>query len=122
MLSYWNDFLIDVEEGETELSLELIHGFATGCREIPTNGFTPHTPSISFLHSQEANGLKSQFQKANTCIVKLYLPTTHSIYAEFKSAMVFGIINTKGLATHNILCSLKLSLERHLNVFLNLKM
>ena len=94
LLSYWNEFLIDVEEGETELSLEMILGFAAGCREIPSIGFTSHTLSISFLHEKII--IKSQFPKANTFIVRLYLPTTHFTYNEFRNAMVLGILNTKG--------------------------
>lgn len=38
-------------------------------------------------------------------IVKLYLPSTHSTYAKFRDAMVFKILNTKGLVTRTNLCS-----------------
>ena len=96
LLSFWNDLLIDIEEGESELTLEMVLSFATGCPCVPPIGFSPIVPAIAFLHDLEADGNKSKFPKANTCALKLYLPTVHSKYNDFKNAMAYGIMNTKG--------------------------
>ncbi|XDV29252.1 hypothetical protein PO909_032392, partial [Leuciscus waleckii] len=49
-ICYWRDWLIDVEEGETDgVTLEMIMEFATGASTVPPLGF-PHCPEIEFLH------------------------------------------------------------------------
>ena len=100
LLSFWNDMLIDIEEGDSELSLAMILSFATGCSAVPPIGFSPVVPWIAFLHDPEADGKKSKFSKANTCALKLYLPTVHSTYNDFKNAITFAIRNTKGFGYH----------------------
>ena len=100
LLSFWNDMLIDIEEGDSELSLAMILSFATGCSAVPPIGFSPVVPWIAFLHDPEADGNKSKFPKANTCALKLYLPTVHSTYNDFKNAITFAIRNTKGFGYH----------------------
>jgi hypothetical protein len=52
--------------------------------------------SLAFLHKPEGNGLLSKFPKANTCSCKLSLPTVHTTYDEFKDAITFALLNTKG--------------------------
>ena len=96
LLSLWNDLLMDIEEGQSELSLEMLLSFATGCPEVPPIGYTPDVPMIAFLHEPEADGNKSIFPKANTCGLKLFLPVVHVKYEEFKRAVECGIRNTKG--------------------------
>lgn len=96
LLSFWNDLLLDIEESESELTLETVLSFATGCTQVPPLGFAPFVPSIAFLHDPESDGVKSKFPKANTCALKLYLPVEHDKYVDFKQAVEFGIMNTKG--------------------------
>ncbi len=96
LLSFWHDLLIDIEEGESEITLEMVFTFATGCGEVPPVGFLPKVPMLAFLHDPESNGQKSKLPKANTCAIKLYLPTVHSKYDDFKNSIVYGISNTKG--------------------------
>ena len=64
--------LIDIEEGESELTMEMVLSFATGCPCVPPIGFSPIVAVIAFLHDLEADGNKSKFPKANTCALKLY--------------------------------------------------
>ena len=96
LLSFWHDLLIDIEEGESEITLEMVFTFATGCGEVPPVGFLPKVPMLAFLHDPESNGQKSKLPKANTCAIKLYLPTVHLKYDDFKNSIVYGISNTKG--------------------------
>ena len=88
--------LIDIEEEESELTLDMVLNFATACLEIPAIGFLPTVPVIAFLHDPEADGNKFQFPKANMCALKLYLPTVYSEYNDFKNAITYAIRNTKG--------------------------
>ena len=92
LLSFWNDMLIDIEEGDSELSLAMILSFATGCSAVPPTGFSPVVPWIAFPHDSEADGNKSKFPKANTCALKLYLPTVHSTYNDLKNAITFAFL------------------------------
>lgn len=89
LLSFWY-------EGQCEITLEMVFAFATGCGEVPAVGFLPKVPTLSFLHDPEPNGQKSKLPKANTCAIKLYLPTVHSKYDDFKNSIAYGISNTKG--------------------------
>ena len=96
LLSFWYDLLLDIEEGQSEITLEMVYAFATGCREVPAVGFLPKVTTLSFLHDPEPNGQKSKLPKANTFAIKLYLPTIPSKYDDFKSSIVYEISNTKG--------------------------
>ena len=93
LLSFWEDLLIDVQEGEVDLSYSDILFFSSGYKVIPLVHFDP---VLTFLHEVEENGALSQFLKANTCACTLCLPTLHKKYEDFKQAMTFAILNSKG--------------------------
>ena len=93
ILSFWNDYLQDVEEHTVDVSFRDIMFFSTGCKDVPPLGLDM---SLAFLHKPEGNGLLSKFPKANTCSCKLSLPTVHTTYDEFKDAITFALLNTKG--------------------------
>jgi hypothetical protein len=93
VISYWNDYLQDTEEAETEMSLSGLLFFCTGCKEMPPLGC--HV-TVDFLHEPENNGELSKFPKANTCGCVLALPVTHKSYQSFKDAMTFAVANSKG--------------------------
>ena len=95
ILSFWNDYLQDVEEHAVGVSLRDIMFFSTGCKDIPPLGLEM---TVGFLHEPESNGLLSKYPKANTCSCKLSLPTVHTTYDDFKDAMTFALLNTKGFA------------------------
>ncbi|XP_030592032.1 G2/M phase-specific E3 ubiquitin-protein ligase-like isoform X2 [Archocentrus centrarchus] len=87
VLSYWQDYLLYVEEKSGNLSLEDILMFATGLREIPPAGIQPK-PQLLF----EAT---SHFPVANVCANTIRIPVLHS-YEEFQEAMDYGIQNSPG--------------------------
>lgn len=93
VISHWNDYLQDIEEGETEVSFSDLLFFCTGCKEVPPLGCHE---KIEFLHVPEKNGKLSNFPKANTCDCVLALPVTHKSYQSFKDSMTFAIANSKG--------------------------
>ncbi|CAM4672662.1 unnamed protein product [Leuciscus chuanchicus] len=87
-ICYWRDWLIDVEEGETDgVTLEMIMEFATGASTVPPLGF-PHRPEIEFLHQD-----RKIFPEANTCLIILRLPI-HTEYEMFKTYMTEGIMQS----------------------------
>ncbi|XP_056099424.1 uncharacterized protein LOC130078001 isoform X3 [Rhinichthys klamathensis goyatoka] len=87
-ICYWRDWLIDVEEGETDgVTLEMIMEFVTGASTVPPLGF-PHRPEIEFLHQD-----RKIFPEANTCLIILRLPI-HTEYEMFKTYMTEGIIQS----------------------------
>ena len=92
-LSYWNDYIQDVEEHAVNVSFRDIMFFTSGCKDIPPLGLEM---SLAFLNKPESNGLLSKFPKANTCSCTLSLPTTHTTYEEFKNSITFAFLNTKG--------------------------
>ena len=69
--------------------------FSTGCKGVSPLGLEM---TVGFLHEPESNGLLSKYPKANTCSCKLSLPTVHTAYDDFKDAMTFALLNTKGFA------------------------
>ena len=92
MLSYWNDYLLDVEESAgAGVTFNDILFFASGCNVISPFGMKLF---LEFLHQPEKNGKLSNYPKANTCI--LYLPVTHSSYNKFKEDLSFAFLNTHG--------------------------
>ena len=93
VMSYWNDYLQDVDEGEVTVTFSDISFFSCCCREVPPLGLCL---SLGFLHEPEDNGSQSNFPKANTCAPMLQLPVTHKSYSSFRDAMTFAIPNTKG--------------------------
>lgn len=93
VISHWNDYLQDIEEGETEVSFSDLLFFCTGCKEVPPLGCPV---KIEFLHKPERNGNHSNFPKANTCGFALALPITHKSFQSFKDSMTFVIANSKG--------------------------
>ncbi|RXN22005.1 G2 M phase-specific E3 ubiquitin- ligase-like protein [Labeo rohita] len=85
---HWRDWLIDVEEGESDaMTLERIMEFATGASTVPPLGF-PHRPEIEFLHQDG-----KIFPEANTCLIILRLPI-HKEYEMFKTYMTEGIMQS----------------------------
>ncbi|XP_077100303.1 uncharacterized protein LOC143751604 isoform X2 [Siphateles boraxobius] len=87
-ICYWRDWLIDVEEGETDgVTLEMIMEFVTGASTVPPLGF-PHRPEIEFLHQD-----RKIFPEANTCLIILRLPI-HTEYEMFKTYMTEGIMQS----------------------------
>ncbi len=94
-LSFWFDFLQDVEEGESDVIMPELLFFFSGCKSIPPLGFQP-TPQIQFLHWPEENGKLSSLPKGNTCANVLHLPVVHKQYAAFKESLEFGFRNAKG--------------------------
>ena len=93
MLSFWNDYLQDVEEHAVDVRFNDIMFFSTGRKEVPPLGLEM---SLAFLHEPESNGLLSRYPKANTCACKLSIPVVHTTYDEFKDAITFAVLNTKG--------------------------
>ncbi|KAK9976744.1 hypothetical protein ABG768_021947 [Culter alburnus] len=90
---FWRDFLLDVEDGVFEITLDQLLVFASGADRIPALGFFPQ-PTLSFIHE---TGRK--YPEANTCLVKLKLPI-HNTYEVFTKYMCEGIVQapTFGLA------------------------
>ncbi|OWF45467.1 G2/M phase-specific E3 ubiquitin-protein ligase [Mizuhopecten yessoensis] len=89
VVSFWRDFLMDLEDGDDELSLKDLLVFATGADVVPPLGFQPE-PSLEF-----AEGL---YPLANTCAMVLRLPTIDN-YQNFKANMIFGIANAPAFGT-----------------------
>ncbi|KAJ8914876.1 hypothetical protein NQ315_014889, partial [Exocentrus adspersus] len=89
ILSFWKDYLLDCEEGESEVQLKDILCFATATEQIPPLGFQS-SPELQFLHDEEF-----LWPKANTCAPILYLPVSYkdNEYDKFKSNMDYGILN-----------------------------
>ena len=85
IISYWNDYLQDVEEKERGANVIFsdILFFACGCKELPPLGSLTHV-TVEFLHEPEDDGKLSIFPKANTCGLVLHLPVTHTSYETFK--------------------------------------
>ena len=92
LLSFWEDLLVEVLEGEVDLSYSDIL-FSSGYKVIPLIHFDP---VLTFLHEVEENGAFPQFPKANTCACTLCLPTLHKKYEDFIQAMTFAIRSSKG--------------------------
>ncbi|KAF5276798.1 hypothetical protein FQR65_LT16177 [Abscondita terminalis] len=90
-ISFWRDFLIDCEEGDSVITLSEILIFATGADEIPMLGFDIN-PKILFLHNDKL------YPEANTCALQIQLPTSHLDYSKFKNNISFGISNSKCFA------------------------
>ena len=94
ILSYWNDYLLDVEESAgAGVTFNDILFFASGCNVIPPFGIKLF---LEFLHQPEKNGKLSSYPKANTCACILYLPVTHSSYNKFKENLSFAFLKTRG--------------------------
>ena len=98
MALHWRYFLQDVEQGlcsitevnsdPISITLGDILAFATGATTIPILGFE-QMGSLKFLHEG------GQFPTASTCAIVIRLPI-HEDYEEFKSKMLFGILNAHG--------------------------
>ena len=65
VISYWNDYLQDVDEDEVSVTFSDILFFSCCCREVPPLGLCL---SLGFLHEPEDNGSQSNFPKTNTCV------------------------------------------------------
>ncbi|KAL3967315.1 M-phase phosphoprotein 8 [Sarotherodon galilaeus] len=85
-LAFWQDYLQEAEF-ESDVSLEDILVFCTGCDSIPALGFSPK-PSLEFVTN-------CRFPVANTCENILRIPV-HAVYTTFKSDMDFAIRNSPG--------------------------
>jgi hypothetical protein len=84
LLSFWQDLLVDIEDGDVGVTYSDILFFSSGYKVIP---------SITFLPEMR---LLSQYPKSNTCASTLYLPTIHKNYDDFKQAVTFAVLNSKG--------------------------
>ena len=84
---------MDIDESECGISLSDILFFASGLKVVPCRKLSME---LTVLHDRETNGELSKFPKANTCSCVLYLPTTPSLYDDFKTAFVFVVQNAKG--------------------------
>lgn len=93
LLAFWRDLLLDIEENDCEITFSDILFFASGLKVVPCRKIDME---LDFLHDPEANGQLSNFPKASTCSCILYLPVTHSVYVEFKTAFAFAVRNAKG--------------------------
>ncbi|KAJ8381338.1 hypothetical protein SKAU_G00021160 [Synaphobranchus kaupii] len=89
-IAFWRDWLLDVEDGNSTVSLEQILIFASGASRIPPLGF-PFDPTLEFLHTSE--GTQKIFPEANTCLVVVRLPI-HPTYEKFKHMMESGIVQS----------------------------
>ncbi|XP_076735306.1 G2/M phase-specific E3 ubiquitin-protein ligase isoform X2 [Maylandia zebra] len=87
VLSYWQDYLLSVEERNGSLSLEDILMFATGLGEIPPAAIQPK-PQLLFQTT-------SRFPVADVCANTIKIPVLHS-YEDFQEAMDYGIQNSPG--------------------------
>ncbi|XP_039463252.1 G2/M phase-specific E3 ubiquitin-protein ligase isoform X2 [Oreochromis aureus] len=87
VLSYWQDYLLSVEERNGSLYLEDILMFATGLREIPPAAIQPK-PQLLFQTT-------SRFPVADVCAITIKIPVLHS-YEDFQEAMDYGIQNSPG--------------------------
>ena len=92
---HWVSLLEEAEEGlllnneeddNFTVTLEDILFFATGGRQIPPMGFSPH-PTIAFR--------QDLYPRASTCANTLELPLIDT-YPEFRAAMCYAICNTVG--------------------------
>ena len=92
VLSYWSDYLQDIDDGGSAVSFSDILFFSSGCKEIPPLGLKL---TMRFLHTAEKDGPMSQFPKANTCSCVLSLPTIHKEFKQLE-ALTFAFLNTKG--------------------------
>ncbi|XP_046879941.1 G2/M phase-specific E3 ubiquitin-protein ligase-like [Hypomesus transpacificus] len=95
-ICFWRDWLLEVEEGSAELTLEQILIFTSGASAIPRFGF-PVSPSIEFLHHQGDEPVRI-FPEANTCAIILRLPI-HFTYMGFKEKMESGILQSPTFGT-----------------------
>ncbi|KAL3977584.1 serine/threonine-protein phosphatase 2A regulatory subunit B' [Sarotherodon galilaeus] len=87
VLSYWQDYLLSVEERNGSLYLEDILMFATGLKEIPPAAIQPK-PQLLFQTT-------SRFPVADVCANTIKIPVLHS-YEDFQEAMDYGIQNSPG--------------------------
>ncbi|XP_035990305.1 G2/M phase-specific E3 ubiquitin-protein ligase-like [Fundulus heteroclitus] len=87
---FWNDWLLEVDEGTRPVTLGQILTFASGIDNIPPLGFNT-SPTIEFLHHEDGNN--RIFPEANTCGVVLRLPI-HPTYALFVQYMESGILQS----------------------------
>lgn len=85
MEGFWRDFLLDIEDGACEITMDQLLVFASGADRVPALGFSPQ-PTLNFIHE---TGRK--YPEANTCLVNLKLPIHHT-YAQFTKYMCEGII------------------------------
>ncbi|NXO02024.1 G2E3 ligase, partial [Rhinopomastus cyanomelas] len=81
---FWVNYLQDVDNGESVVTLEDILCFATGSYSVPSMGFVPE-PTVKFSHISYPVG--------NKFLNCLELPIT-STYEQFKNAMDFTIKKT----------------------------
>ncbi|XP_034783436.2 G2/M phase-specific E3 ubiquitin-protein ligase-like isoform X2 [Acipenser ruthenus] len=95
VLSHWKDFIQELQDEPSDVTLKSLLFFITGCKTVPPLGFRPE-PTVDFLHDAEDNGEKSRFPKANTCNCTLFLPTVHVVYEEFTEAMRYAVLNCQG--------------------------
>ena len=95
IISHWCDYLQDVEEGETTITLSDLLFFTCGCKQLPPLR-VGWDLTLGFLHDPDKDGNLSPFPKANTCGPMLHLPTVHKTYVAFRDAMTFAIRNSKG--------------------------
>ncbi|XP_070577462.1 G2/M phase-specific E3 ubiquitin-protein ligase-like isoform X3 [Ptychodera flava] len=91
VLSFWEDYLVEIQDAETEVTLRDILIFATGLDNIPPLGFSP-SPTLEFVRDE---GCGRILPSANTCGNVLRIPVVKS-YELFKENMGYGIFNSPG--------------------------
>ncbi|XP_069772800.1 G2/M phase-specific E3 ubiquitin-protein ligase [Narcine bancroftii] len=90
VISFWRQYLAEVEDGSTKTSFEDILIFTTGTNNIPPISFLP-SPSIKFLHSDGI--IQYRFPMGQTSLNCLKLPISKT-FEEFRNSIDFAICNT----------------------------
>ncbi|MEQ2306710.1 hypothetical protein AMECASPLE_011025 [Ameca splendens] len=101
---FWNDWLIEVDEGTRPVTLEQILVFVSGLNSIPPLGF-PQRPTIEFLQCDD--GSRKLYPEANTCEVTLHLPI-HQTYDSF----VHYMESMTGKDQHPLIMKLQLMFQK----------
>ncbi|KAJ7376303.1 hypothetical protein OS493_035664 [Desmophyllum pertusum] len=97
VISYWYDYIQDIEETPGVITMEDILFFATGCREIPPMGFNVE-PSVEFQHSCE--GEEGRYPRQTHAPASIKLTVAHN-FDQFKENMEFGTANGGGYGILN---------------------
>ena len=99
IISYWNDYLLDVEEKEDAgVTFNDILFFASGCKVIPPFGIKLF---LEFLHEPEKNGKLSNFQKLTRVLVFFIFLSFISHTKSSKRIFLSHFKTPVGLVNHN---------------------
>ena len=75
---------------DCKVSFEDILMFTSGVCNVPALGMQCF---VDFQHTRGLGKEKSKYPLANTCTLRLTLPTVHLSYMSFESAMAFAVKN-----------------------------